>query len=142
MSSFISSTSTMADEVAEQVDLDLNISEVRYQRAEFAAVVFHNIAETYPADAHVECQYTITKDLIPSTRDWIGLYKVGWMRVEDQVYYEWAPYPENYETGKEAKGHVLFQGRCIIMKLYEQTVPCLFAIVSSLLGFAILLHNF
>ncbi|KAL5010509.1 hypothetical protein ScPMuIL_012814 [Solemya velum] len=99
----------MASEVSDKIDVDLNISEVRYQRTEFAAVVFHNVAETYPADAHIECQYTITKGLIPSTRDWIGLYKVGWMRVQDYVYYEWAPYPENYETGKEATGHVLYQ---------------------------------
>ena len=53
------------------------------ERSEFATVVFHNIAETYPDDAHIECNYTVTSDLVPTTRDYVALYKVGWVTMLD-----------------------------------------------------------
>lgn len=82
--------------------------ETTNKRKEFAMVVFHNIPETYPADAHIECGYTITSDFVPTTRDWIGLYKVGWLSTKDYIYYDWVNIPSNYEAGKDAGGHVLF----------------------------------
>lgn len=94
--------------LAEAVDIDKENLTVTYPRTEFAAVIFHNIPETYPDDAHIECCYTITPDLVPTSRDWIGLYKVGWMTTRDYYYYEWAKFPENYEIGKETEGNVLF----------------------------------
>ena len=39
-------------------------------------VIFQNLAEKYPEDAHIECKYTLTRTYEPSGRDWIGLYKV------------------------------------------------------------------
>uniref|UniRef100_K1PEY6 Tax1-binding protein 1-like protein B n=1 Tax=Magallana gigas TaxID=29159 RepID=K1PEY6_MAGGI len=78
------------------------------KRPEFAAVVFQRIPETYPADAHIECRYTITPDLIPTSRDWVGLYKVGWMTTRDYYYYEWAQTPTGYEAGKEIDTSILF----------------------------------
>lgn len=80
------------------------------KRPEFAAVVFQCIPETYPADAHIECRYTITPDLIPTSRDWVGLYKVGWMTTRDYYYYEWAQTPAGYEAGKEVESSILFPG--------------------------------
>ncbi|XP_033733010.1 tax1-binding protein 1 homolog B-like isoform X2 [Pecten maximus] len=77
-------------------------------RTEFAMVIFHNIPETYPADAHIQCTYTISSDLVPTSYDWVGLYKVGWMSTKDYHYYEWAVVPKAYEIGKEADSAVLF----------------------------------
>ncbi|OWF43030.1 tax1-binding protein 1 homolog [Mizuhopecten yessoensis] len=82
--------------------------EAKQSRTEFAMVVFHNIPETYPADAHIQCAYTITSDLVPTSYDWVGLYKVGWMSIKDYHYYEWAVISKNYEIGKEADSAVLF----------------------------------
>lgn len=82
--------------------------ETTNKRKEFAMVIFHNIPETYPADAHIECGYTITSDLTPSRSDWIGLYKVGWLSTRDYIYYDWVNIPSNYEAGKDAEGHILF----------------------------------
>lgn len=88
--------------------MDTRTEEVQYQRTEFAAVVFQYIPETYPADAHIECKYTITEDLVPTSRDWIGLYKVGWMTTRDYYYYEWAVIPAEFEIGKKAESSNLF----------------------------------
>jgi len=87
------------------------IDDVKPQRTEFAMVVFHNIPDTYPSDAHIECKYTITPELVPTSRDWVGLFKVGWMSTGDYHYYEWATIPKNYEKGKEAANGILFPGR-------------------------------
>ena len=96
--------------IDEVVQIDPETSEVKYERTEFASVVFHNICETYPTDAHIECRYTVTSDLIPTRSDWVGLYKVGWMNPRHYIYYEWAPIPKDYEVGKDADSSVLFQG--------------------------------
>ena len=40
------------------------------------AVIFQNLAEKYPVNAHIECKYTLTRSYEPNARDWIGLYKV------------------------------------------------------------------
>ncbi|VDI46799.1 Hypothetical predicted protein [Mytilus galloprovincialis] len=82
--------------------------ETTNKRKEFAMVIFHNIPETYPADAHIECSYTLTSDLTPSRSDWIGLYKVGWLSTRDYIYYDWVNIPSNYEAGKDAEGRILF----------------------------------
>ncbi|XP_071103983.1 tax1-binding protein 1 homolog isoform X1 [Haliotis cracherodii] len=102
----------MSDSEIEKIEVVSN-EEVRYQRSEFASVIFHNVADTYPADAHVECSYTLTIDIIPSTRDWVGIYKVGWMSSRDYIYYEWAPLPKNYEQGKEIEATILFQAHTL-----------------------------
>jgi hypothetical protein len=95
----------------EKIELDPHMSEARFERSEFAQVIFLNIAETYPTDAHVECRFTLTPNLTPTTRDWIGLYKVGWSSQREYVFFMWAPLPERYIPGTEQdfENRVLFQ---------------------------------
>lgn len=92
------------------VYINLNVSFLQSTRAEFATVVFHNIAEYYPEDAHIECKYTVTSDLIPTSRDYVAIYKVGWMSPRDYYYYEWAPMPKNDKAGTDVDASVLFPG--------------------------------
>ncbi|XP_061178289.1 tax1-binding protein 1 homolog B-like isoform X2 [Saccostrea echinata] len=98
----------MEEEITENFENVSRPSEPSLKRPEFAAVVFQRIPETYPADAHIECRYTITPDIIPTSRDWVGLYKVGWMTTRDYYYYEWAQTPAGYEAGKELDASILF----------------------------------
>ncbi|KAL4228663.1 Calcium binding and coiled-coil domain (CALCOCO1) like [Mactra antiquata] len=94
--------------IDEVVTFDEEDGDGKTPRADFATVVFHNIAESYPDDAHVECKYTVTSDLVPTSRDYVAIYKVGWMSPRDYYYYEWAPLPSNYKTGVDADASVLF----------------------------------
>ncbi len=59
----------------ERIEIDPATSEARFERSDFAQVVFHNIAETYTTDTNVQVAYTITSNLVPSEKDWIGLYR-------------------------------------------------------------------
>ena len=98
----------------ETVDMDTDNIEVNFTKSDYAQVLFHNIAETYPIDAHIECRYTITPALTPTTRDWIGLYRVGWRSSSDHVFFEWSPMPENHQPGSQSNNHILFQCKNIL----------------------------
>ncbi len=106
----------------EKIDLDPTCSEVvRYERPDFAKVVFQNIAETYPTEAHVECKYIITASLTPTSRDWVGLYKVGWSNSRDYVYFLWSPMPQPYQNGNQVDNSVFFQGNYSHLKSCDLT---------------------
>eukprot|EP00918_Siedleckia_nematoides_P084047 GHVU01184295.1.p1 GENE.GHVU01184295.1~~GHVU01184295.1.p1 ORF type:complete len:903 (+),score=196.98 GHVU01184295.1:43-2751(+) len=79
----------------EKIDIDMASNEARFQNSEYAQVIFQNIAETYPTEDHIECKYSVTPNLTPSSHDWVGLYKVGWSSPKEYTYFEWAPLPEN-----------------------------------------------
>lgn len=95
----------------ERVEVDEDAVEVRFARSDFAQVIFHDIAETYPTDANVCCAYTLTSSLTPNSRDWVGLYKVGWSTYRDYVYFEWATLPVEYQAGKTAESSIVFKGK-------------------------------
>jgi predicted nucleic acid-binding Zn-ribbon protein len=78
--------------------------------ASFAHVNFCNVPECYTSGADVECLYVIGKELEISSRDWVGLYKVGWRSSSDYVCYGWSPIPPNYAAGKEFTNRVTFPG--------------------------------
>lgn len=72
-------------------------------------VVFNQVPKTYPIEAHVLCSYTMKSTHIPSSYDWIGLFKVGWANVNDFVFYIWAPFPKDKPADEDYQGSVLFQ---------------------------------
>ena len=94
----------------ERIDLDPEYELAHYEKPDYAQVIFHNIAETYPTDANIECEYTITAPLVVASRDWLGLYRVGWSSHRDYIYFMWAPLPSGYQPGQEVNGKVPFKG--------------------------------
>ncbi|KAK2160033.1 hypothetical protein LSH36_141g01027 [Paralvinella palmiformis] len=78
----------MADEFI-QVELSTPTSD-------YALVIFNNTLETYPTDRNIECSYTITSVLEPSTHDWIGIYKVGWRSTSEYHCFDWSRLPADY----------------------------------------------
>lgn len=94
-------------------DLDLRLElddddDFAIVKGDYASVIFQNLAEKYPEDAHIECKYTLTRTYEPSGRDWIGLYKVGWSSPRDYKTYEWVTIPENYKKHENNVAKVLF----------------------------------
>ena len=99
--------------------INMSTCEVSFKKSEYAVVVFPSMPETFPTDAHIECNYTITQDYVPTSRDWIGLYKVGWISFHDYLYYEWASL-KHYVEGKESEGTILFP--CELFFYFDQIV--------------------
>lgn len=82
--------------------------------SEFVAVVFHSIQECYPPEINIECRYTIKPTVTPNSRDWIGVFRVGWQSLKEYVMYEWAPMPSVHAgDGKPISNRVVFPGKSL-----------------------------
>ena len=81
--------------------------------SEFSAVIFNNVPECYPPDREIECRYTIKSSVKPNSRDWIGLFKVGWQSSREHYTYEWSPFPniQNGEQRRSVSNRVVFRQR-------------------------------
>ncbi|XP_046603306.1 tax1-binding protein 1 homolog B-like [Neodiprion virginianus] len=66
-------------------------------RSQYALVVFHGVADTYPTDSDILCRYTLTEEVEATPGDRIVLFAVGWSTIKDYIVFEWAPVPENGE---------------------------------------------
>ncbi|KAK1793711.1 hypothetical protein P4O66_001451 [Electrophorus voltai] len=65
-----------------------------------AQVVFVNILRSYQINVPVKCCYTLTGGLKPNTRDWIGIFKVGWKSAQRYYNYKWVQ-PSLEQDGPE-----------------------------------------
>ncbi|GAA6100979.1 calcium-binding and coiled-coil domain-containing protein 2 isoform X1 [Tachysurus ichikawai] len=59
----------------------------------YSQVVFIDVPPSYPLHTDVICNYKLTGGLIPDSKDWIGIYKVGWESTLKYYCYQWTkPY--------------------------------------------------
>ncbi|XP_028286948.1 calcium-binding and coiled-coil domain-containing protein 2 isoform X2 [Parambassis ranga] len=65
----------------------------------FSQVVFTDIPYSYPPSTPITCCYTFTAALKPNSRDWVGIFKVGWSTTKDYHTFVWV------EQGLDLKGH-------------------------------------
>ena len=70
-------------------------------------VTFFNVQKSYPPGEQLTIGYTLDAELKRSTRDWVGLFRVGWSSSRDYYTFEWAPSLSN----DNLKGEVSFAGR-------------------------------
>jgi len=47
------------------------------ETSSYSQVVFNDVPPSYPPNTAISCRYTVTGDLQPTPRDWIGIYKVS-----------------------------------------------------------------
>uniref|UniRef100_H3AJH0 Calcium-binding and coiled-coil domain-containing protein 1 n=1 Tax=Latimeria chalumnae TaxID=7897 RepID=H3AJH0_LATCH len=72
-------------------------------------VMFHNVARSYIPSTKLECHYTLSPGMKWSTRDWIGIFKVGWSSMRDYYTFEWSVVPDSYKEGASMNCYVQFQ---------------------------------
>lgn len=65
----------------------------------FSQVVFPNISDYYPPGEDVEVTFVLSETLVTSSRDWLGLFKVGWTSTREYYTYIWAPKVSIKESG-------------------------------------------
>ncbi|CAG0889731.1 unnamed protein product [Darwinula stevensoni] len=63
-----------------------NLSESQY-----AKVVFHDLADTYPTDCDIRCSFTVLSGTHIAPDDRIALYKVGWKNLYEYEAFKWVP---------------------------------------------------
>ncbi|KAJ3602267.1 hypothetical protein NHX12_030026 [Muraenolepis orangiensis] len=76
---------------------------------ELGSVVLRNVGKMYFPETRVECHYSLTSEHPWSSKDWIGLFKVGWSSVKDYHTYSWALVPEGYAGGTHVHCCAVFQ---------------------------------
>ncbi|XP_072350301.1 calcium-binding and coiled-coil domain-containing protein 1-like, partial [Scyliorhinus torazame] len=59
-------------------------------------VIFHNVARTYVPGTAVECRYCLQSRSKWSSKDWIGLFRVGWRSVGEYSTFAWSPAPQGH----------------------------------------------
>ncbi|XP_026857802.1 calcium-binding and coiled-coil domain-containing protein 1b isoform X2 [Electrophorus electricus] len=72
-------------------------------------VRFRNVGQAYFPQTRVECCYTISSQHNWSSRDWIGLFKVGWTSVRNYYTFAWALAPDGYTGDTDMNCNVVFQ---------------------------------
>ncbi len=68
-------------------------------------VSFINIQKSYPPGEKLELTYQLHNGLNAASRDWVGVFRVGWSSSRDYYTFEWAPTPV------ENKGVITFAGQ-------------------------------
>lgn len=65
----------------------------------FSQVVFPNITDYFAPGEDVEVTYVLSETLQTSSRDWLGLFKVGWTSTREYYTYVWAPKVSDHNSG-------------------------------------------
>ncbi len=53
----------------------------------------------------------LTQAIKPSSRDWVGIFKVGWSSTRQYLAFDWAPIPTNWEAGKICTQRIMLDGK-------------------------------
>ncbi|XP_064421348.1 calcium-binding and coiled-coil domain-containing protein 2 isoform X2 [Latimeria chalumnae] len=77
--------------------------------ANFSAVVFQEVQQSYVPGSPVICNYLLTQDIQPHSRDWIGIFKVGWIGTRDYYTFVWAPIPNVTVGALPSEQKVIFE---------------------------------
>ncbi len=68
-------------------------------------VSFNGVLKNYPPGKKIEIHYSLNDGFSPASRDWVGLFRMGWSSSKGYYTFEWTPTPN------DKKGSVVFPGR-------------------------------
>ncbi|KAL5509777.1 hypothetical protein EMCRGX_G005200, partial [Ephydatia muelleri] len=70
-------------------------------------IMFLNVPKAYIPQEDLTVRFERKKDVVAGTRDWVGLFRVGWTSIRDYYTFEWAP----TTSDNPADNKVVFSGR-------------------------------
>ncbi|NXK23860.1 CACO2 protein, partial [Arenaria interpres] len=70
-------------------------SAVLLDNCHFSQVVFNNVEKFYIPGGDITCYYTLTQNIIPRGKDWVGIFRVGWKTTREYYTFMWAPLPSD-----------------------------------------------
>ncbi|XP_020773809.1 calcium-binding and coiled-coil domain-containing protein 2 isoform X2 [Boleophthalmus pectinirostris] len=71
------------------MDSSIEPASVDPTAATFSQVVFTDVPRSYPTSTDVTCNYTVTPMFQPHSRDWVGIFKVGWSSAKEYHTFVW-----------------------------------------------------
>ena len=106
--------------MADNESVDETGPDASSSESEFSGVIFNDVRGCYPPNEDIECRYTIKPPVKPSSKDWVGLFKVGWHSSREYSTYEWSPLLQNYDGRVPLQNRVLFRARHLPAKNEEE----------------------
>ncbi|XP_072928030.1 calcium-binding and coiled-coil domain-containing protein 1-like [Hemitrygon akajei] len=70
------------------------VSQMETLELTWVEITFHNVASSYIPGIPVECRYTLLSPSHWNSRDWIGLFKMGWRSLHDYYTFVWSSSPQ------------------------------------------------
>ncbi|XP_025059562.1 calcium-binding and coiled-coil domain-containing protein 2 isoform X2 [Alligator sinensis] len=75
----------------------------------FSQVIFTNVEKYYMPGGDVICYYTLTKNITPRRKDWVGIFRVGWKTTREYYTFMWAPLPSSLDSDAVLQQEVQFK---------------------------------
>ncbi|XP_061563555.1 calcium-binding and coiled-coil domain-containing protein 2 [Cololabis saira] len=75
----------------------------------YSQVVFLDIPHSYPPATPITCRYTLSAAFTPQSRDWVGIFKVGWTTTKEYHTFVWAEPSQHVEGQQTMTTHAVFK---------------------------------
>ncbi|NXV18313.1 CACO2 protein, partial [Cepphus grylle] len=84
-------------------------SAVLLDNCHFSQVIFNNVDKFYVPGGDVTCYYTLTQNIIPRGKDWVGIFRVGWKTTREYYTFMWAPLPSDARSDTPVQQQIQFK---------------------------------
>ncbi|NXJ57653.1 CACO2 protein, partial [Spizaetus tyrannus] len=84
-------------------------SAVLLDNCHFSQVIFNDVEKFYVPGADVTCYYTLTQNIIPRGKDWVGIFRVGWKTTREYYTFMWAPLPDDVHSDTAVQQQIQFK---------------------------------
>uniref|UniRef100_A0A8C3C626 Calcium-binding and coiled-coil domain-containing protein 2 n=1 Tax=Cairina moschata TaxID=8855 RepID=A0A8C3C626_CAIMO len=84
-------------------------SAVLLDNCHFSQVIFNNVEKFYVPGGDVICCYTLTHNIVPRGKDWVGIFRVGWKTTREYYTFMWAPLPSDVHGDTAVQQQIQFK---------------------------------
>ncbi|KAM9368939.1 calcium-binding and coiled-coil domain-containing protein 2 isoform 3-T3 [Phaethornis superciliosus] len=84
-------------------------SAVLLDSCHFSQVVFNNVEKFYVPGGDITCYYTLTQNILPRGKDWVGIFRVGWKTTREYYTFMWAPLPSDIPSDTTVQQQIQFK---------------------------------
>ncbi|XP_074782870.1 calcium-binding and coiled-coil domain-containing protein 2 isoform X1 [Athene noctua] len=81
----------------------------------FSQVIFNNVEKFYVPGGDITCYYTLTRNIVPRGKDWVGIFQVGWKTTRECNTFVWAPLPGDIHRDAPVQQQICFKA-CYLPK--------------------------
>lgn len=85
-------------------------SAVILDSSHFSHVIFNDVEKFYVPGGDVTCRYTLTHNIVPRGKDWVGIFRVGWKTTREYYTFMWAPRPSDVHGDTAVQQEIQFKG--------------------------------
>ncbi|XP_062482516.1 calcium-binding and coiled-coil domain-containing protein 2 isoform X1 [Pezoporus occidentalis] len=75
----------------------------------FSQVIFINVEKFYVPGGDITCYYTLTENIVPRGKDWVGIFRVGWKTTREYYTFMWAPLPSDSHRDTTVQQQIQFK---------------------------------